>query len=110
MRIRSSSGGEIDTSKPGVTRHTAVKGNYSGARHDVGADDEPSGAVGRRRVGAGMGKKIGAKINTGKSKLMTKEEQEGKVNCPQAGSLCLSLLLPSYPRRSEEEEPVNQEL
>ena len=72
-RRRSSSGGEIDTSKPGVTRHTAVKGNYSGARHDVGVDDEPSGAVGRRKVGAGMGKKIGAKINRGTSKLMTKE-------------------------------------
>jgi hypothetical protein len=73
-RRRSSSGGEIDTSKPGVTRHTAVKGNYSGARHDVGADDEPSGAVGRRKVGAGMGKKIGAKINRGTSKLMTDED------------------------------------
>ena len=73
-RRRSSSGGEIDTSKPGVTRHTAVKGNYSGARHDVGVDDEPSGAVGRRKVGAGMGKKIGAKINRGTSKLMTDED------------------------------------
>jgi hypothetical protein len=73
-RRSSSSGGEIDTSKPGVTRHTAVKGNYSGARHDVGADDEPSGAVGRRKVGAGMGKKIGAKINRGTSKLMTDED------------------------------------
>jgi hypothetical protein len=40
----------------------------------VGADDAPrSGQAGRRTVGAGMGKKIGAKINTGKSKLMTKE-------------------------------------
>ena len=73
-RRRSSSGGEIDTSKPGVTRHTAVKGNYSGARHDVGVDDEPSGAVGRRKVGAGQGKKIGAKINRGTSKLMTDED------------------------------------
>jgi hypothetical protein len=51
-----------------------VKGNYSGARHDVGVDDEPSGAVGRRKVGAGMGKKIGAKINRGTSKLMTDED------------------------------------
>jgi len=70
---RSSSGGRIDTSEPGVTRHRAVKGNYSGAGHDAGADDEPSGALGRRKVGAGQGKKIGAKINRGTSKLMTKE-------------------------------------
>jgi hypothetical protein len=70
---RSSTGGRIDTSEPGVTRHRAVKGNYSGAGHDAGADDEPSGAVGRRKVGAGQGKKIGAKINRGTSKLMTKE-------------------------------------
>ena len=72
---RSSSGGRIDTSEPGVTRHRAVKGNYSGAGHDASADDndEPSGQIGRRRVGAGMGKKIGAKINRGTSKLMTKE-------------------------------------
>ena len=70
---RSSTGGRIDTSEPGVTRHRAVKGNYSGAGHDAGADDEPSGQIGRRRVGAGQGKKIGAKINRGTSKLMTKE-------------------------------------
>jgi len=71
---KSSSGGRIDTSEPGVTRHRAVKGNYSGAGYDVAADDDaPSGSVGRRKVGAGMGKKIGAKINTGKSKLMTRE-------------------------------------
>jgi len=70
---RSSTGGRIDTSQPGRTIHRAVKGNYSGAAHDVGADDEPSGTVGRRKVGAGMGKKIGAKINRGTSKLMTKE-------------------------------------
>jgi len=70
---RSSSGGRIDTSEPGVTRHRAVKGNYSGAGHDASADDEPTGAVGRRKVGAGQGKKIGAKINRGTSKLMTDE-------------------------------------
>jgi hypothetical protein len=71
---RSSSGGRIDTSEPGVTRHRAVKGNYSGAGHDASTDDdEPSGQLGRRKVGAGMGKKIGAKINRGTSKLMTKE-------------------------------------
>jgi len=70
---RSSTGGRIDTSEPGVTRHRAVKGNYSGAAHDAGADDEPSGQLGRRKVGAGMGKKIGAKINRGTSKLMTRE-------------------------------------
>jgi hypothetical protein len=70
---RSSSGGRIDTSEPGVTRHRAVKGNYSGAGHDASADDEPSGQLGRRKVGAGQGKKIGAKINRGTSKLMTDE-------------------------------------
>ena len=73
-RKLSSTGGRIDTSTPGVTRHTPVKGNYSGAGHDAHAgSDGPSGAVGRRRVGAGQGTKIGAKINTGKSKLMTRE-------------------------------------
>ena len=70
---KSSTGGRIDTSQPGRTIHRAVKGNYSGAAHDAGADDEPTGAVGRRKVGAGMGKKIGAKINRGTSKLMTDE-------------------------------------
>ena len=69
---KSSTGGRIDTTQAGVTRHHAGK-SYSGAGHDAGADDEPSGAVGRRKVGAGMGKKIGAKINRGTSKLMTKE-------------------------------------
>ena len=73
-RKLSSTGGRIDTSTPGVTRHTPMKGNYSGAGHDAHAgSDGPSGAVGRRRVGAGQGTKIGAKINTGKSKLMTRE-------------------------------------
>jgi hypothetical protein len=73
-RRRSSSGGEIDTAEPGVTRHRAGR-SYSGAGHDVGADDDTprSGQAGRRKVGAGMGTKIGAKINTGKSKLMTRE-------------------------------------
>jgi len=88
-RRKSSSGGEIDTAEPGVTRHRAVKGNYSGAGHDVGSDDDTprSGQAGRRKVGAGMGTKIGAKINTGKSKLMTREgnmdpgeyDQEGEM-------------------------------
>ena len=69
---KSSTGGKIDTTTPGVTRHHAGK-SYSGAGHDVSSDDEPTGAVGRRRVGAGQGKKIGAKINRGTSKLMTRE-------------------------------------
>jgi hypothetical protein len=69
---KSSTGGRIDTTRAGVTRHHAGK-SYSGAGHDAGADDTPSGALGRRKVGAGKGTKIGAKINTGKSKLMTKE-------------------------------------
>jgi hypothetical protein len=69
---KSSTGGRIDTTRAGVTRHHAGK-SYSGAGHDAGADDTPSGALGRRKVGAGKGTKIGAKINTGKSKLMTRE-------------------------------------
>ena len=70
---KSSTGGRIDTTRAGVTRHHAGK-SYSGAGHDVGADDAPrSGQAGRRAVGAGKGTKIGAKINTGKSKLMTRE-------------------------------------
>jgi len=71
-RRRSSSGGRVDTTTPGVTRHSAGQ-RYSGAGHDEGGDDEPTGAVGRRKVGAGQGKKIGAKINRGTSKLMTRE-------------------------------------
>jgi len=88
-RRRSSSGGEIDTSEPGVTRHRAVKGNYSGAGHDVGVDDDTprSGQAGRRRVGAGMGKKIGAKINTGKSKLMTREGSMDPGEYDQEGAM-----------------------
>ncbi len=71
---KSSTGGRIDTTRAGVTRHHAGK-SYSGAGHDVGADDEPrSGQAGRRTVGAGQGKKIGAKINRGTSKLMTRED------------------------------------
>ena len=81
-RRRSSSGGEIDTSKPGSTVHRAVKGNYSGAAHSgeerraaaqADAADERGPRAGRRTVGAGKGTKIGAKINRGTSKLMTRE-------------------------------------
>jgi hypothetical protein len=87
---KSSTGGRIDTTRPGVTRHHAGK-SYSGAGHDVGADDAPrSGQAGRRTVGAGMGKKIGAKINTGKSKLMTREgdmDPEDQGEYDQEGSM-----------------------
>ena len=70
---RSNTSGTIVNNKPGSTVHYAGK-NYSGAGHDVGAgSDGPSGPAGRPRVGAGQGTKIGAKINTGKSKLMTRE-------------------------------------
>ena len=81
-RRRSSSGGEIDTSKPGSTVHRAVKGNYSGAAHSgeerraaaqADAADERGPRAGRRTVGAGKGTKIGAKINRGTAKLMTRE-------------------------------------
>jgi len=80
-RRRSSSGGEIDTSKPGSTVHRAVKGNYSGAVHSgeerranqqADAADERAARAGRRPVGAGQGTKIGAKINRGTSKLVNK--------------------------------------
>jgi len=84
-RRRSSSGGEIDTSKAGSTIHRPVKGNYSGAAHSGeerranqqadAADERAARAAraGRRPVGAGNGTKIGAKINRGTSKLMTRE-------------------------------------
>ena len=71
-RRRTHTGGEIEQTAPGVTRHHAGK-SYSGSAHDDSADSSSTGSVGRRKVGAGMGKKIGAKINTGKSKLMTRE-------------------------------------
>jgi hypothetical protein len=72
---RSSSGGRIDTSEPGVTRHRAVKGNYSGAGHDAGAEKDSAGSDGPRGRGRPKGSKaaIGAKINRGTSKLMTRE-------------------------------------
>ena len=71
-RRRTHTGGEIEQTAPGVTRHHAGK-SYSGSAHDDSADLGSTGSVGRRKVGAGQGTKIGAKINTGKSKLMTRE-------------------------------------
>jgi hypothetical protein len=72
---RSSSGGRIDTSQPGRTIHRAVKGNYSGAGHDAGAETSSSSSDGPRGRGRPKGSKaaIGAKINRGTSKLMTRE-------------------------------------
>ena len=72
---RSSSGGRIDTSQPGRTIHRAVKGNYSGAGHDAGAEKDSAGSDGPRGRGRPKGSKaaIGAKINRGTSKLMTRE-------------------------------------
>ena len=68
---KSSTGGRIDTTRAGVTRHHAGK-SYSGAGHDAGADDAPrSGQAGRRTVGAGQGTKIGAN-SRGTSKLVNK--------------------------------------
>jgi hypothetical protein len=72
---RSSTGGRIDTSTPGRTIHRAVKGNYSGAGHDAGAETSSSSSDGSRGRGRPKGSKaaIGAKINRGTSKLMTRE-------------------------------------
>ena len=72
---RSSSGGRIDTSKPGVTVHRAVKGNYSGAGYDVGDETSSTSSDGPRGRGRPKGSRraIGAKINRGTSKLMTRE-------------------------------------
>jgi len=93
-RRRSSSGGEIDTSKPGSTVHRAVKGNYSGAAHSgeerranrqADADDEQGPRAGRRTVGAGKGTKIGAKINRGTSKLMTREGDQDPADQGEYG-------------------------
>jgi hypothetical protein len=55
----------------------------------VGADDDTprSGQAGRRKVGAGMGTKIGAKINTGKSKLMTREGNMDPSEYDQEGEM-----------------------
>jgi len=93
-RRRSSSGGEIDTSKPGSTVHRAVKGNYSGAAHSgeerraaaqADAADERGPRAGRRTVGAGKGTKIGAKINRGTSKLMTREGDQDPADQGEYG-------------------------
>ena len=79
-RRRSSTGGEIDTSKAGSTVHTQVKGNYSGAAHSgeerraaarADAADERGPRAGRRTVGAGNGTRIGAN-SRGTSKLANK--------------------------------------
>jgi len=72
---RSSTGGRIDTSQPGRTIHRAVKGNYSGAGHDAGAETSSSSSDGPRGRGRPKGSKAatGAKINRGTSKLMTRE-------------------------------------
>jgi hypothetical protein len=93
-RRRSSSGGEIDTGTPGVTRHRPVKGNYSGAAHSgeerranqqADAADERAARAGRRPVGAGNGTKIGAKINRGTSKLMTREGDQDPADQGEYG-------------------------
>lgn len=75
---RSSSGGRIDTSQPGRTIHRAVKGNYSGAGHDAGADGGSAASDGPRGRGRPKGSKAatGAKINRGTSKLMTREGEQ----------------------------------
>jgi len=83
-RRRSSTGGRVDTTTPGVTRHSAGQ-RYSGAGHDASGDDEPTGAAGRRKVGAGNGKKIGAKINRGTSKLMTREGDQDPADQGEYG-------------------------
>jgi hypothetical protein len=86
-RRRSSSGGEIDTSKPGVTRHTPVKGNYSGAGHDAGAETSSSSSDGPRGRGRPKGSKAatGAKINRGTSKLMTREGDQDPADQGEYG-------------------------
>jgi len=92
---KSSTGGRIDTTRAGVTRHHAGK-SYSGADHSAeerraqaraDADDERGPRVGRRTVGAGMGTKIGAKINRGTSKLMTREGNMDPSEYDQEGEM-----------------------
>jgi len=70
---RSNTSGRVDTSKTGSTVHYAGK-NYSGAGHDAG-DENSAGSDGSRGRGRPKGSKaaIGAKINRGTSKLMTRE-------------------------------------
>jgi hypothetical protein len=70
---KSNTSGRVDTSKTGSTVHYAGK-NYSGAGHDAGAENS-AGSDGPRGRGRPKGSKaaIGAKINRGTSKLMTRE-------------------------------------
>ena len=86
---RSSSGGRIDTSQPGRTIHRAVKGNYSGAGHDAGAETGSAGSDGPRGRGRPKGSKaaIGAKINRGTSKLMTRESDADQGEYDQEGKM-----------------------
>ena len=106
-RRRSSTGGEIDTSKSGVTVHTQVKGNYSGAAHSgeerraaarADAADERGPRAGRRTVGAGNGTRIGANSRgtsklankpaigaSGKPKSMTKENDQDPADQGEYG-------------------------
>jgi hypothetical protein len=71
---RSNTSGRVDTSKTGSTVHYAGK-NYSGAGHDAGDEKDSAGSDGPRGRGRPKGSKaaIGAKINRGTSKLMTRE-------------------------------------
>jgi hypothetical protein len=71
---KSNTSGRVDTSKTGSTVHYAGK-NYSGAGHDVGAETGSANSDGPRGRGRPKGSQraIGAKINRGTSKLMTRE-------------------------------------
>jgi hypothetical protein len=84
---RSSTGGRIDTSQPGRTIHRAVKGNYSGAGHDAGAETGSANSDGPRGRGRPKGSKaaIGAKINRGTSKLMTREGDQDPADQGEYG-------------------------
>jgi len=85
---KSNTSGRVDTSKTGSTVHYAGK-NYSGAGHDAGAETGSAGSDGPRGRGRPKGSKaaIGAKINRGTSKLMTRESDADQGEYDQEGKM-----------------------
>ena len=83
---KSNTSGRVDTSKTGSTVHYAGK-NYSGAGHDVGAETGSANSDGPRGRGRPKGSQraIGAKINRGTSKLMTREGDQDPADQGEYG-------------------------
>jgi hypothetical protein len=83
---KSNTSGRVDTSKTGSTVHYAGK-NYSGAGHDAGAETGSTSSDGPRGRGRPKGSQraIGAKINRGTSKLMTREGDQDPADQGEYG-------------------------